>query len=353
MSAWSPELPTEPLLSTRNRLVIQSSKIKLDLNLPLLQYGIVTFLNQYAKLWYGKVRREIFLKKFAEVKNKIIKNLQTLPVCSSSTWQSFDSNKYGQYQTTAFNIYMCRLAQTQDWDFPIVCHGETWANGGSRCFASGMCKQDPWSAFYGLQLLTDNRSSSLDDPILINSDSELHEILNLDYDNTRKNQSIDATITVFLRKNQIEIQHMGNEFNNGSNPECLKLWDQFAAWRTQYPTKPKIKIYTNWPKQICNQFAAWDIVEVVSSQHIIDEIQGFGGRLGRLERFATEEHKTPNEIADHVLYVIDPRPIELGDLLVWMDMEHNTYIESTWKFLLYRKADTYKTTYIDTSYIMQ
>ena len=91
----------------------------------------------------------------------------------------------------------------------------------------------------------------------------------------------------------------------------------------------------------------------MSSQHIIDEIQGFGGRSGRLERFAIEEHRNPKETVDHVLYVIDPRPIELGELLIGMDMEHNAYIESTWKFLLYRKADIYKITYIDTSYIMQ
>ena len=91
----------------------------------------------------------------------------------------------------------------------------------------------------------------------------------------------------------------------------------------------------------------------MSSQHIIDEIQGFGGRQGRLERFANEEHRNPKETVDHVLYVVDPRPIELGELLVWMDMEHNTYIESTWKFLLYRKADCYKNTFVDVSYIMQ
>ena len=91
----------------------------------------------------------------------------------------------------------------------------------------------------------------------------------------------------------------------------------------------------------------------MSSQHIIDEIQGFGGRTGRLERFATEEHKNPKETVDYVLYVVNPRPIELGDLLIWMDMEHNVYIESEWKFLLYRKADTYKNTFVDASYIMQ
>ena len=353
MSAWSPELPTEPLLATRDRLVIQSSKMQLDLNLPLLQYGIVPFLNQYAKLWYGKVSRENFLVKFSEVRNKIIKNLQTLSVCSSATWQLFDSIEYGQYQTTAFNIYMCRVAQNQNWDFPIVCHDGAWANGGSRCFASGMCKKDSWLTFYGLDVVPNNQISSLGDPVLIDSDPDLHEILNLAYDNTRKNQSIDATVTVILRENRIEIQHLGNDFNNGNNPESLKLWDQFAAWRGQYPTRPKIKIYTNWPRQIHNQFDAWNIVEIAPSQHIIDEIQGFGGRAGRLERFATEEHKHLKETVDHVLYVVDSRPIELGDLLIWMDTEHSTYIESAWKFLLHRKTNTYKTTYIDTSYIMQ
>lgn len=353
MSAWSPELPTEPLLSTRDRLVIQSGNIQLDLNLPLLQYGIIPFLNQYVKVWHGKVPRDTFLKKFFYIRSKIITNLQTLPTCLSSTWQSFDGGKYGQYQTTAFNIYMCRLAQTQNWSFPVVYVGSSWANGGSRCFASGICYESPWTKFYGLEFLNNNQSSNLNSPVLVDSDAKLHEILNFKYDNTKKNQSIDANLTVYLKDNQIDIQHLGDGFDNGTNPESFKLWDQYVAWRTQYPTKPKIKIYTNWPKQVHNQFGAWDVVEIVPSQHMIDEIQGFGGRSGRLERFANEEHRNPKETVDHVLYVIDPRPMELGDLLVWMDMEHSTYIESTWKFLLYRKAAVYKNTYIDTSYIMQ
>ena len=144
-----------------------------------------------------------------------------------------------------------------------------------------------------------------------------------------------------------------NTFHEDVTVDTIKVWDSYSEWRSQYPTKPKIKIYTNWPEQIHNHFDAWDVVEIESSQHIIDEIQGFGGRSGRLERFANEEHKNPKETVDHVLYIIEPRPIELGDLLVWMDTENNAYIESDWKFLLYRKADIYKTTYIDTSYIMQ
>ena len=121
----------------------------------------------------------------------------------------------------------------------------------------------------------------------------------------------------------------------------------------QSTTKPKIKIYTNWPKQIRNYRGIWDIVEIVPSQVVIDDIQGFGGRVGRLESWATDEYNNPRETVDHVLYVIDPRPIELGDLLMWMDTEHSTYIESSWKFLLYRKSEVYKNTYIDTSYVIQ
>ena len=350
MSNQIPDPLTEFVASGRSRLEIRSGQIKLVLELPLLKQGIIPFLNQYVQLYYGKFHRDIVVKKFLSTRSEVIKLLQTLPLCSSLDWQSFDVENYKPYQSVAFRMYMCRIAQTQNWSFPAVCQNGNWDSGMSRCFASGMCSEQPWLKLYGLEIINKNQSSKfLEDPVLIDSDCKLHNILNLKFDNN----SIDATISLKLIGEQIVFQYLINDFNNGNNPNCWNLWDQFASWRQQYPTKPKIKIYTNWPKQIYNQFDAWDVVEVMSSQHIIDEIRGFGGRTGRLERFATEEHNNPKEPVEYVLYVIDPRPIELGDLLVWMDMEHNAYIESEWKFLLYKKADIYKTTYIDTSYIMQ
>ncbi|NBR23668.1 MAG: hypothetical protein EBU08_07835 [Micrococcales bacterium] len=252
-------------------------------------------------------------------------------------------------------MYMCRLASDTVWNFPTLCNYSKWVNGGSRSVATGMHKRDPWNSVLGFELVELGQSSTmLSDPKEITSTEMLHNVLQLD--NNPPHDSAKVMLITELIKNKIyflSIENKLDKFDNFSNINSYNIWDSYSAWRSQYPIKPKIKIYTNWPEQIHNYFDAWDIVEIESGQHIIDEIQGFGGRSGRLERFATEEYRNPKEIVDHVLYVIDPRPIELGELLIWMDMEHNAYIESEWKFLLYRKADIYKTTYIDTSYIMQ
>ena len=184
----------------------------------------------------------------------------------------------------------------------------------------------------------------------------LHDVLHLDYDNKLLDSDGDILLRTTFKRDLVHlelIEKIHKTFDKRTNPNAYAVWDSYLSWRSQYPISPKIKIYTNWPEQIHNYYRAWDVVEIESSQPIIDEIQGFGGRSGRLERWATEEHKNPKETVDHVLYIIDPRPIELGELLVWMDAEHSTYIESTWKFLLYRKADRYKNTFVDVSYIMQ
>jgi len=350
MSELLPESPTKLLRSGLDRLEIQSGALRLVISLASLKQGIVPFLNhQNIKLWYGRFKPSGFAKNFSGIRNDVIRKLQTLPSCLSSDWKSSNLEKYTLYQSVAFRMYMCRVAQTQNWSFPAVCQNGVWHNGLSRCFASGIKYEHPWLKLYGLEIIHRNQSSNLDDPILIDSDLKLHNVLNLNYNN----QSIDSTIFLVLKEEQIVLQDLVGDFDNGDNPNGWNLWDRFDNWRSRQSTKPKIKIYTNWPEQIHNYFNAWSIVEIDSSQPLIDEIQGFGGRTGRLERFATEEHKNPKETVDYVLYVVNPRPIELGDLLIWMDMEHNVYIESEWKFLLYRKADVYKNTYINTSYIMQ
>ena len=315
--------------------------------------NILAYLNQYAVLYHGHIKEKVCQWRFSQVRQSLIQDLKDLPTITSQQWHQVGFTDAGRYQTVAFIMYMCRLGRQTEWNFPVLLNHSRWVNGGSRVLASGMTKPNPWNNISGLELVDIGcPSSMLSDPIEVQSDEMLNHVLGLTFSKHKDTPSKLSLLTE-LRNNKVYLKSIEDGFERFNNVNQYIILDQFTEWRSQYPTKPKIKIYTNWPKQIRNAFNAWDVVEVVPSQHIIDEIQGFGGRTGRLERFATEEHKTPNKTVDHVLYVIDPRPIELGDLLIWMDLVHSTYIESEWKFLLYRKADVYKTTYIDTSYIMQ
>ena len=336
---------------------IQSGKIEFSAKTVISATDdIVPFLNSYAVLYHGHFHKQVYIDRFLQVRKQVIQQLIDLPVYNSCQWSDYFFENGDSYQNVAFIMYMCRLCRDTRWNFPTVCNYNKWVNGGSRSVATGMHKSDPWNNVLGLELVELGKSSiMLSDPKEITSTEMLHNILHLESNNDSYDPAEVELITE-LKNGKIyfiSIENKFNKFNNFTNTDSYDIWDKYASWRSQYPTKPKIKIYTNWPEQIHTQCAAWDVVEIVSGQHIINDIQGFGGRTGRLERFASEEYKNPKETVDHVLYVIDPRPIELSDLLIWMDMEHSTYIESTWKFLLYRKADTYTTTYIDTSYIMQ
>jgi len=301
-----------------------------------------------------------FIERFKSERKTLINNLKFLNGVKSDQYilqREKNFNHWFIWKSTVFYMWMCRVAQQEIWRWPVLSHEpRRWTNGVSRLIATGITKKNPWKDLNILHFCkNDPDSTYLHVQIEIESDEMLHKIFSIPFDETQSIQESLANWGIEVTSNNtINMTYINNNtFHEDVTIDTMKIWDSYSEWRTQYPTKPKIKIYTNWPEQIHNHFDAWDVSEVVSSQHMIDEIQGFGGRTGRLERWATEEHKNPKETVDHVLYVIDPRPMELGDLLVWMDMEHSTYIESTWKFLLYRKAAVYKNTYIDTSYIMQ
>jgi len=313
---------------------------------------ILLYLNQYAVLYHGHFHKRVFCQRFQQVRQEIIQLLVDLPLIKSQEWVQSNLENIGKYQTVAFIMYMCRLAQKIKWDFPVIANYGSWVNGGSRVFATGMTKIDPWDYVEGLELVKiGSNSQLLDNPVQIQSDEMLHKVFGLDFIFDKAALSEFSFITE-LQDNKLYLRNFKNSFDNFNNPGQYYIWDQYMVWRSQYPTNPKIKIYTNWPDQIHNYFKVWDIVEIVSSQHIIDDIQGFGNRPGRLENMAREEYRNPRETVDHVLYVVDPRPIELGELLIWVDFEHNLYIESNWKFLLYRKEIFYNLMFIDTSYII-
>jgi hypothetical protein len=313
---------------------------------------ILLYLNQYAVLYHGHFNKRVFCQKFQQVRQEIIQLLVDLPLIKSQEWVQSNLENAGKYQTVAFIMHMCRLAQEIKWDFPVIANYGSWVNGGSRVFATGMTKIDPWNYVEGLELVKiGGNSHLLDDPVQIQSDEMLHRVFGLDFIFDKTTLSEFSFITE-LRDNKLYLKNFKNSFDNFNDPNQYPLWDKYIVWRSQYPTTPKIKIYTNWPDQIHNYFKVWDIVEISSGQHIIDEIQGFGNRPGILEKSAQAEHNNPQETVDHVLYVVDPRPIELGDLLIWANLESNVYVESNWKFLLYRKEIFYNLMFIDTSYII-
>ena len=347
---------------SRNRSFyqIRNGELAFDVvtELPKLD-DILSYINLHWRLYYGYTLEKKFTEKFLGIRNGVILKLIQLPLTLSDQWTRDQDDSYWDtadlQRQLASVMWMCRIAQGTKWDFPMVCSNQKSKNGGRRIIATGMTTPEPWKKFMCLELVKHGESVSwIQDPIEITSTEMLcTDILKLGPGTSKQDPQVNWTFE--LKNNEIDflcIEKSGFAFQTGEDENAHKIWDQYVQWRLKYGSRPKIKIYTNWPKQIHDTFNAWNIVEVSSGQHIVDEIQGFGNRPGRLEKFAREEHNHPRETVNHVLYVTDPRPIELGDLLIWLNLEHNLYIESEWKFLLYRKDDFYNSVIIDTSYIM-
>ena len=355
---WSKQRPTVYIDGERDRIDLQSGKIKCSFNFPNLAHGIMPFINQFGKLWSGTLTQSFFESRFRHERSVLVKNLKSLSGTSSQyiLQKETDYDHWFDWKSSAFYMWMCRVSQKESWQWPVLSHEpRRWTSGTSRLVATGMTKFAPHEHLPILHFCKNVPDIKyLNIQAEIQSDKMLHDLFRVEFDDTQSTQEVLANWNLSLESNNtINMAYINNGTGHEDiTAETIQIWDNYVQWRDLY-NFPKIKIYTNWPEKIRNYFKVWDIVEIVASQDILNEIQGFGGRTGRLERWAIEEHRQSKEIADHVLYVIDPRPIELSDLLIWMDTEHNTYIESNWKFLLYRKSDVYNTTYVDTSYIMQ
>ena len=78
-------------------------------------------------------------------------------------------------------------------------------------------------------------------------------------------------------------------------------------------------------------------------------IQGYGNRPAVLEKPCLGLHFENSYTIGHTLYVLDDRKLELGYFLPWMDLNHTTFIDEHWKFIMYRKDQVYKNTFVKIS----
>jgi hypothetical protein len=122
----------------------------------------------------------------------------------------------------------------------------------------------------------------------------------------------------------------------------LKLLDNLRQWQANNP-RPRLEIYTDWPELIVDSQGVWD-------RHIVGTISQFKHVLfnpGHLERLA--KSNSEENTASHILYVKNPRAIDLSEFLVWVDTKHTAFIDQNWDFLLYQSAPTYQSRMISFS----
>lgn len=296
------------------------------------QHSLIAFLNLFGKLYFGNINKEYFSQLFNPKKQQFLQDLN-----STITTKDLE-----------FQLRMARVALNTKWKWPAFVNmvhndGEPeWATGGSRILASGLCKLNPEQTIS--VLLFDQTKTSADrwiiDPVEITTDEQLHQVLNLTYTQT---QSPTIQLSSVLKQvgndTRLFLHGIIDEelkgYQNSSESTELELLGNLRQWQTDNPS-PQLQIYTNWPELIVDSLGIWNY-------HVVGNIPQLNSpdfKPGHLERLA--KMNSEKNTAKHILYVRNPRVIDLSEFLVWLDTKHTAFIDQNWDFLLYQTTPEYQ-----------
>jgi hypothetical protein len=297
------------------------------------QHNLLPLLNVFGRLYHGTVNKKYFNQLFQEKKQKFLTDLKSSIID----------------RDLEFQLKMSRVALTDNWKWPAFVNmvqenGQPeWATGGSRILASGLCKKNPEQTI--TVLFFDQVGTSvdhwIDEPIEITSDTQLHEVLGVNYAQTQS-PSIQISAVLKQAHNHTRLflhgifdEELAGQQNSQELVE-LQLLDNLRQWQATNP-QPQLTIYTDWPDLISDSMGVWNY-RIAGS---ISQFTHHMFRPGHLEKLAYKEHE--KEInSGPVLYVKQPIAIDLSEFLIWVDLEHTTFIEQDWNFLLYQRGNPYK-----------
>ena len=313
---------------------IQTGSIALRITVENFgQHNLLPLLNVFGRLYYGTVNKTYFNQLFQEKKQKFLTDLNSSIID----------------RDLEFQLKMSRTALTNNWKWPAFINmvqenGQPeWATGGSRILASGLCKKNPEQTI--TVLFFDQVGTSvdhwIDTPIEITSDEQLHQVLGVNYTQA---QSPSIQISAVLRQVQAHTrlflhgifdEELAGQQNSQELVE-LKLLDNLRQWQATNP-RPQLTIYTDWPELISDSMGVWNY-RVAGN---ISQLTHHMFRPGHLEKLAYKKHEEGTN-SEPVLYVKQPIALDLSEFLIWVDLEHTTFIEQDWNFLLYQRGNPYK-----------
>jgi hypothetical protein len=248
---------------------------------------------------------------------------------------------------------MLRIAVSQPWNWPAFLYRNPdnstigYENGRSRLITTGLCRPDPWNHYRVLfQELHDYTPDDvLTNYININTDKDLHQLFNLEFDkNIITGPVLNLNFIIEEVKNRPRVRLRSINDNPGSelNDTAKKLMFDFVEWRKMYGYRPKLYVYTNNPKLITDQSYSWEIVHAGKFT---------GEKVMETMLYNYVQSPNPAHGKNHVLYHCTSRKIDVGDFLPWMGTTHSSYLGPDWSFALLRPDTYYKSIQIDLSYI--
>jgi hypothetical protein len=337
---WTPARPTVFIDGERDRIEMQSSKIKLYLLMPELSNGIVPWLNQFGTWFYGHYSdRDQYCIRSNCLLDQSVEHLVGAAELKYDNGtlhdlMDIDYNWYYDIKSTCFYMQMMRKSLNETWRWPTLLmwkndRGIIWENGNSRCAANGILHDRPWEhqKFLYFQPHGVDVNPLSTDCIAIHSDEQLHNLLNLEY-KFEFHQPILCSIGIHFQDGTPNFKwiHDGDELGN-LDDETVKIWNNFLEWQQNYSNRPSITVVTKTPELITDRHNAWRIT-------IVDD----SVPTGKLHLSALREHNARTIGTSHVLWYTGDAGIDLGDLLFWVDMNHSLYVDIKQQFVLYRHA---------------
>jgi hypothetical protein len=343
---WSPNTPTVHISSGRDRIDAQVGQIEYSIFIESLSQGLMPFLNQFGGLYYGYMNPQYYKNKWQVQWNLVMKILNSIDSDTALDWKNYD------HKSVAFYLMMLRIAIAQEWKWPALMYRNPseptlrHENGLSRFITTGLCRPEPWNHYRVLfqelpNLTPDDLLSSY---TKIDSDEDLHQIFNLEFD---RNIVATPMIKLGLIIEQVEKYTRARlrfinygKFEDELNATAESLLLDFVEWRKLYGQRPKLYVYTNNLNLITDKSSSWEVIYVDKPP---------GPKI--FENFIYNYVNNPVHGHDHVLYHCTSRRIDVADFLPWVGTEHSSYIGPDWSFALVRPAKKYKSILVDVSYI--
>jgi len=327
-----------------NRLFKKTGAINFLVKYDQFERDPVDYLSCYGDLYSGYLRPDVFIKLFHQEKPRYLHEL-------SQVDRILDN---AQLQPAAFKTMLCREALNFKWAWPAIVN-QTPSNrydfytGMGRLLATGLTKSNPWQHLKILLFANKGIDSSdfLEDFVVVKTFQQLATALNLSSDNTAEEAveleiSHDGAGPGGFRLTGLSDGNTGFHFAAGD--ESL---NSFRKWYGVYGvSNPKLYIYTEWPDLISDSRACWDIKFMGPSQ-----FKHGNFHLGHLEYSLREHNANPLHGTDHVLHITKQIPMDVSDLLTWVDLEHTAWIDQQYQFVLFRHNSPYKMMFVSKSYV--
>ena len=238
----------------------------------------------------------------------------------------------------------------ESWRLPAILN-ETgsnlnWNTGQGRFLATVMCLPEPHTKLKFLLLQSKNTPPDqfLHNPTLITTDQQLHEILNL---SNNTGNIVEMEFQLEQNGSHLTLSSLYNGDQSHHYDAGAPYLEQFKLWQQTYGQRPTLHIYTDWPELITDSENVWTIKHQGNSK--ITKTPDF--KLGYLELQLINQNENPTHGSDHVLYITEPRSIDVSDFLCWVDSTYSAYISCHGQFALFRPSDNYVGTLVDISYL--